>query len=166
MPDDRGILAEEAGQTSTAQAELIPEAIGLTDPKRFILAGRAIFTLQGKETRYTYRVNRSEPKEGSPYTSPAYFVSLLTGPDNTADYTYLGMLDPASGTVRLTRKSQYNDTSKPVQAIQWAFGRIWNGRPLDPARMYHIGRCGRCGRALTVPASIEAGIGPECAGKL
>ena len=27
---------------------------------------------------------------------------------------------------------------------------------------WHEGRCGRCGRKLTVPESIEAGYGPEC----
>lgn len=27
------------------------------------------------------------------------------------------------------------------------------------------GRCSRCGRKLTVPASIHHGLGPECAGK-
>ncbi len=40
----------------------------------------------------------------------------------------------------------------------------------DPAKaaqafaMYE-GRCSRCGRKLTVPASIHHGLGPECAGK-
>jgi hypothetical protein len=27
---------------------------------------------------------------------------------------------------------------------------------------HHEGKCGRCGRLLTVPSSIESGIGPEC----
>jgi len=30
---------------------------------------------------------------------------------------------------------------------------------------YHVGRCGRCARPLTVPASIINGIGPDCAAK-
>jgi hypothetical protein len=29
----------------------------------------------------------------------------------------------------------------------------------------HSGRCGRCGRTLTTPDSIERGLGPECAHK-
>jgi len=28
--------------------------------------------------------------------------------------------------------------------------------------IWHEGRCGRCNRKLTVPASIALGIGPEC----
>lgn len=135
--------------------------------RAFVLGGKAIFTLAGQSTRYTYRVNRSDPKPGSRYTSEAYFVSLLTGPDNLQDYTYLGMLIPATGIVGLTRASKYTADSTPVQAINWAFRHIWAGRTLPaPATFYHVGRCGRCGRALTVPSSVESGFGPECAGKL
>jgi hypothetical protein len=28
--------------------------------------------------------------------------------------------------------------------------------------LWHEGRCGKCGRALTVPESIESGLGPVC----
>jgi hypothetical protein len=28
--------------------------------------------------------------------------------------------------------------------------------------IWHEGKCGKCGRQLTVPSSIETGIGPEC----
>lgn len=132
--------------------------------KRFVLAGKAIFTLQGKDSRYTFRVNRAEPKPG--YTNHAYFVSLLTGPDNLSDYTYVGLLMEHSGEVRITRSSKYRPDSQPVRAFNWAMSRIWRGLPIDPAVFYHIGRCARCGRALTVPSSVESGLGPECAGKL
>jgi hypothetical protein len=32
-------------------------------------------------------------------------------------------------------------------------------------KVQHAGRCGRCARTLTVPSSIELGLGPECATK-
>ena len=130
------------------------------DARTFITAGRAVFTLQGVDARYTFKVSRS--KDGR-----ALFVSLLTGPDNTADYTYMGLLDEASARVILTAKSSYRDTSTPVIALRWALPIVWRGDTLPaPARLMHIGKCGRCGRALTVPSSIDAGIGPECATKL
>lgn len=34
---------------------------------------------------------------------------------------------------------------------------------LDRVEVWHEGSCGRCGRKLTVPSSIETGLGPECA---
>lgn len=165
---------DRAGDRADALAgdhmpELIRSEVELTDSERqraFILAGRAIFTLAGSTTRYTFKVTRKDPEPGSTYTDPAYFVNLLTGPDNTADYTYIGMLDVASGRIKLTRRSSYRDDSGPVKAFNWTIARIWRGVEITPARIYHVGRCGRCGRALTVPSSIEMGIGPECAGKI
>ena len=130
------------------------------DARAFITAGRVVFTLQGRGARYTFRVNRS--RDGA-----ALFVGLLTGADNTTDYTYVGVLHPATGYLRLTAASTYTDTSTPVIALRWALPIVWQGGVLPlPARLLHVGKCGRCGRALTVPSSILAGIGPECATKL
>jgi hypothetical protein len=70
------------------------------------LAGKAIFTLVGTSSRFTYRVTRKDPEAGSRYTQPTYFVSLLTGSNNETDYSYLGILDPVTGYVRLTKNSR------------------------------------------------------------
>jgi hypothetical protein len=132
--------------------------------KAFITAGRAVFTVSNPAgERYTYRVQKS----GDESRPAAWFVSLLTGPDNRHDYTYLGMLNPADGAVRLTRASRYTDDSVPVRVIRWAVRLAWNGRDLPEGyKVHHEGRCGRCARALTVPASIESGFGPECISKV
>lgn len=145
-------------------AESIGAELASNARKAFILAGRAIFTLQGASSRYTFKINRAEPSDRFP--NPAYFVALLTGPDNTADYTYLGILDPVTGQVRTTAKSSYRADSTPVKAFNWCMARVWRDASIEPAKLWHVGRCGRCGRALTVPSSIEMGLGPECAGKL
>lgn len=143
----------ETNATETSSADAF-------DAKRFILAGKAIFTLQGRSERYTYRVSRSDDGR-------AIFIGMLTGPDNLADYTYLGMLDERTGRVRLTRASKYTEQSTPVKAIRWALAWIWKAGTIpEPGKLYHAGRCGRCGRTLTVPASIESGFGPECAAML
>ena len=36
---------------------------------------------------------RVSHKEGSDRFPPAWFLSMLTGPDNESDYSYVGMLD-------------------------------------------------------------------------
>jgi hypothetical protein len=46
-----------------------------------------------------------------------------------------------------------------------AFGWAWRHPDSDKLEVWHEGRCGRCGRRLTVPESIESGLGPECATK-
>ena len=135
----------------------------------FVRAGRAIFTVSNdKGDHYTFRVKAKDFADG---TGTKHFVSLLTGPENTSNYTYMGMLsspalDNISGKpphVFPTAKSKFALASKPVQVFNFAM-RVISGAQALPAGydVKHAGRCGRCGRLLTVPESIDRGIGPEC----
>jgi hypothetical protein len=123
--------------------------------KEFVTAGNAIFTVKSVTGQYyTYRVNRKDN---------TWFISLLTGPDNTSSYTYLGLLDTASGGVILTKKSGFEFDSLPVKVLRWALGKVWSGSTVPEGySIMHEGRCGRCNRLLTVPSSLESGLGPEC----
>ena len=134
--------------------------------REFILGGNAIFTALSARTgqRYTFKVRHKEAQNGYKAT---YFVNLLTGPDNVSDYTYLGMLDPVAGAVKLTRASRYNADSAPVKAINWIIGKLWAGVDIsNDCALNHAGRCCRCGRMLTTPDSVARGLGPECASRL
>lgn len=64
------------------------------DPWSYLLAGNATITVTSERTgqRYTYKVRQAEGREGE--ASAPYFVSLLTGPDNDADYRWMGMIFP------------------------------------------------------------------------
>ena len=125
----------------------------------FILAGNATFTLRSLKTgsRYTYKVRQADDK-------PLWFVNLLTGPDNNSDYTYLGLV--SDNTFRLTKKSQMTDDSVPVVAFRWFLGKLVQQTIPEQVELWHAGRCGRCGRTLTVPESVESGFGPECVTKI
>lgn len=140
--------------------------------KDFILAGRAIFTLEvppayqlslEAKPHYTFRVKFKKATVDWPDT---YFVNLLTGPDNTKDYTYLGLLDKDTGKVRLTSKSCVSASDVSYKLLTRALDRVWKDEyPLLEKHgfvLHHEGRCGRCGRVLTVPESCQNGIGPEC----
>lgn len=139
----------------------------------FITAGRAIFTISNETSgeRYTFKVTRKDPdatSQGGQYRqATVWFVALLTGPDNEADYNYMGLLVPTTGQVRLTRASRYLPETKPVKVFNFFIPRIFAGRGLPAGyAVRHEGKCGRCGRTLTVPESIDSGFGPECAGKI
>lgn len=144
--------------------------------KDFVIAGNATFTLalpeqyaaeEDLKPHYTFKVRF---KEGTNGYQDTYFVSLLTGPDNYANYTYLGMLNPDNGSVRTTAKSCLSGDSLPVRLLNRALQLIWenNTQPLVEKgfAVHHEGKCGRCGRKLTVPESIKTGLGPECAGRV
>jgi hypothetical protein len=69
--------------------------------------------------------------------------------------------------VRLTKASRLGDDSTPVRVVRWALGLIWGEKSVPEGyAVHHEGRCGRCGRPLTVPSSIETGLGPDCAAKI
>jgi len=125
---------------------------------KFFQGGRALFTVaNGKGEHYTFKIR--QPKGDN----KPFFVSLLTGPNNEADYTYLGIYNPNANKVFLTAKSKMNENSTPVKVINWAIGIVASGKTLPNGySIAHEGKCCRCGRLLTDPTSIELGIGPEC----
>lgn len=143
--------------------------------KNWILAGKAIFTIQCGEKRpegcadhYTFRVKH---KPAEMFSKEVYFVSLMTGPDNTRSYTYMGVLDPLTGYVRLTAKSRYSEDSVPVRVFRSVTARLWKGegemiRKAPGWDVMHCGYCGKCGKVLTVPESVASGYGPECSRRL
>jgi len=126
----------------------------------FVIAGRAVFTVHNANNEhYTFKVTH---KEASGKFQETWFVNLLTGPDNTSDYTYIGMMDKACN-FRLTKGSKLSEDSKPVKVFKWAMKVIGGNSQLPEGYgIKHEGACGRCGRALTVPESLDNGIGPEC----
>jgi hypothetical protein len=126
----------------------------------FALAGKATITVQSQKTevRYTYSISASE--DGN-----VWFVGLLAGPDNNADYAYVGIIT-AEHEFRLTKKSRLTEESTPVKAFRYTWNAISNQRLPNGVNVHHEGKCGRCNRKLTVPESIESGFGPECSQKM
>lgn len=144
--------------------------------RQYILGGNATFTLVSKVTgqRFTYKV-KSTPKDRDKNWSTgnqdksAYFVNLLTGPDNANSYSYIGMLkQQPDGSYKFieTPKSRAKKGSASFDAFDYSWHILEQGCQW-PSRVefWHEGSCCMCGRKLTVPSSVEMGIGPECAAK-
>lgn len=131
------------------------------DIERFITGGKATFTVVSSATgdRYTFRVNQRENDDGS--LSP-FFVSVLNGPDNYTNYNYIGIIS-AGGRFRTTAKSKASPDAPSVRCINWLLENVHSEEQMDRIEFWHCGKCGMCGRKLTVPESIESGIGPVCA---
>ena len=129
----------------------------MNDPFQFILAGNALFTVQNTDTgnRFTFKVRK--PDDTKPH-----FVSVLTGSDNESSYSFLGtVFDPHH--YRHGRRSRISEDAPSARAFDWLFRQLSSGRPLPPqVRVCHCGKCGRCGKTLTVPESVDSGFGPEC----
>ena len=135
----------------------------LTD--RFLLAGKAIFTVSNsKGGHYTFKLRKidSEYPQGSGKISTAFFLHVkATG--GTYPFRYVGLANSTTGAVKCTAKSEFVPGSKEYDVGQWALQTVIGGKLIpDGYDIEHAGRCGKCGKMLTDPESLERGIGPEC----
>jgi hypothetical protein len=126
------------------------------DATTFIFAGNATITLSSERTgaHFTYKIRASDDGR-------VFFVKLLIQPN---EYAYLGCIfSNARGSLHLSAKSCASDDAPSVRAINYALRHLLVGVIAPQLEIRHEGSCGRCGRPLTVPSSIDRGIGPDCA---
>ena len=133
----------------------------LENAKRFITAahgkGYAIvtFVCSTSNKHFTYKISKARDTEVD-----RYFVGLLTGPMNTSDYTYIGQI--LNGKFEATKGTKVSTDSKGFKAFKLGWQIISGNHYRYWFEVWHEGKCGRCGRTLTVKESLEVGIGPEC----
>lgn len=142
----------------------------ITDPEainQFIYGGKSTFTLvsvaSGKH--FTYKLTRANGDKAS----RPWFVKVMTGSNNEHDYTYAGFIDPAKPyDVIQGRKGRISSKAPSIMALAWVLKTLNYGghSNLSKVEVWHEGRCGACGRRLTVPESISTGLGPICTGRL
>jgi hypothetical protein len=126
------------------------------DARSYCLAGHARITLVDKKSgaRFTYKIRQPEGKP--------HFVSVLVGPDNEADYRFLGTIFSRQIYSHEAR-SRIAFEAPSATAFDYAWSFLALGQLPKGVEVWHEGVCGRCGRTLTVPESIARGIGPICA---
>lgn len=119
-----------------------------------LLAGHSIFTVTNLTTckHFTYRIIKPNPH------SP-HFVSLLTGPNNEEDYTFIGTIFDGQ-IFRHSAKGGIGKESVGVRGFEW----LWRNLDKLPENVRVDGSefCFRCGKRLTTPEAIESGYGATC----
>ena len=118
----------------------------------FILAGKSVFTVVNSRTgnRFTFKVKKHK-------TDNVHFVSVLTNPDV---YQFIGSIIDSS--FKHSKKSKISVNAQSVQVFNYIFSKLQSNSLPEFIEIWHNVKCGRCGRVLTVPSSIETGFGPEC----
>jgi len=145
--------------TETYHPHLIPQDRFI----EFITAGKATFTLKSTSTGswFTYKSEYVEQ-----FGEKKLVIRLLNGSDNESSYTYLCTIKLVNELPMILReRSKISATAKSFVIFDMVFYRLLCRMPFNNLEIWHEGRCRRCGRKLTVPESIEAGVGPECAGR-
>lgn len=143
------------------QVGTIEKFASLTLAWIYMMSGRATFTIESVITqrRFTYRIER-KPKE------LVWFIATLTGPDNRFDFSYLGCFVGENQKYVADRKFRIGRDAPSRKAFEWLVRCIDRDEPIEGlCTIWHEGKCGRCGRALTSPGSIRTGLGPTCKAK-
>jgi hypothetical protein len=133
-------------------------------------------TEQGEQIRRTIRLQKHFNEEWA--KKGEMVAKYLSGPDNESSYTGFAFVSP-NGQVRLWKKFEGAVNVAPAvealkklvaskEAMQSA-GLEWSKSKevIDPktGEVLVAGACYRCGKTLTVPSSICAGLGPICENK-
>ena len=136
----------------------------VTNIRNFILAGNARVTFVSQRTgkRFTFHVRKADVARRKGSAKP-HFVRVLVGPDNGTDYVFIGTIFDEQ-TYRRSKKRMTD--AQCNKAFEWVWQFIAAGKMPPECEVWHEGKCGRCGRALTVPSSIESGFGPTCSSKV
>lgn len=153
--------AHKAKSAATSPATGVINLLAATAPMAAIAGthqipnGRYTVVLTDDSDYVTLEISPWKSKPGT------QIASYLRGPDNTSDFEGFGQI--AGGAFSVWRRCATGYT-RQQDAVRILLG----ADTLDTyttAYAMKSGRCSRCGRELTVPASIHQGKGPECAKK-
>lgn len=126
---------------------------------RFIFAGKAVFTLRSVETgnRFTYKMNAAKGDDGK-FKPDFHFAKMNVA----GSFDYAGCVRDRK-TFFQTKKSKVPANHQGLAALEYVLRHLADDSLDGRVEVWHEGRCGKCGKPLTVPESIRSGIGPECA---
>jgi len=161
------VYVRERDTNKTQELSQGEEKMAFKDAKtaiEYIMAGKSVFTLVSGATgnRFTYRVNKM--KKRCDADRETYYISVLSGPDNTNDYSRIAMM--FDDRLVFPRSWEISPNAPSAAALSWSLTKLQKGIMPSNLSVHHNGHCGRCGRHLTTPESVETGLGPICAGKV
>lgn len=149
-----------------------PGRLSLADLRRYIDAndgrcGALVTVVAGpaEGARRTFRFRAKTKAKLAAHERKAYFLDVLSGPDNGVDYANCGSLvQLANGGCEYRTYGEVSATTRAAATLLAGGLNTQPGWPPLPAgvEFWHQGTCARCGRSLTVPESIASGLGPEC----
>lgn len=122
----------------------------------FIFGGNSIFTCRNAKTgnRFTFKVTKHKKDD-------IFFAKVLTNPDV---YEFIGSIRKESQ-FKYSSKSRISNGAQSVEVFDFIIKRLRTNTLPEFVEIWHEGRCGRCGKSLTDPISIEIGFGPFCVNK-
>jgi hypothetical protein len=133
-----------------------------------ILTHNGTITVRNRSTDEHRTFQVKTQKDDAKFMPGKRLVSILSGSDNTRDYTSFGLIN-SGGSITLWRKLQgspaYRAYSHMLQHPEVYEDCCTEKAPLGYEFLFS-GTCRKCNRKLTCPESIHSGIGPVCAANI
>jgi hypothetical protein len=146
-------IERAASVATTAVVEVEPDYVLPGVTRDYLLGGKALFTVTNRDTgeSMTFKVRRARkewPIKSGDYSN-VYFVNVKSGGERFP-YRYIGILNPVTGTIKVTAGSAYLPGSKEYTTASWATGVVLNRKLIAPN--YSIDHQGKCGTVRQAPA--------------
>jgi hypothetical protein len=154
--NDPDFRADQAAQKGSK----FVEAKAAVSPRRDLPLCTYTVIGDGFEGGYrTIRLRETDFKDGKKVV-----IDYMVGPDNENDFIGCGFLFQEQGRVTLWKRFRAPEIEPEFeQEIRLAIDAIYNNpKAAGLAYAKMSGNCCVCGRKLTTPESLEAGIGPVC----
>jgi len=142
----------------------IPESgIKLTDKdeiQMYVYGGKGRFRLKSlrSEKQFTYKISPMS-KHNKNYDEYTFYVSLVV-PGGT---TFMGVLKSEENKYIHAKRSTLAYDSSEAKGFRWLLEQFEKEDDFpEMMEFYHMGICSCCAKTLTIPESIQLGIGPVC----
>ncbi len=127
--------------------------------RNFIFAGRSVFTLENSETGNYLTFKVKQIKKNYKEVPGQFAIECKTLGDKAHGYKFLGFVDLNE---RKFKKRYWDSNFVGFKTWVWLLKNLERLEDFTKLAIYHEGRCCKCGMPLTVPESIDSGIGPDC----
>lgn len=134
---------------------------------QFMLAGCSEFTLvSGKTgTKLRYKLDKKvsiQSKDGE-----NQFIYWLNTTEKSGTPIYAGVVyfDTNDNQFKFGKgaRGNLNKEDIRVKSLLYVLNNLYNNNIQINVKIFHTGKCGKCGKKLTDPVSILTGLGPHCA---
>lgn len=133
---------------------------------KFMLAGKSEFILHSTKTNGDFKFKLD--KKDSKYNAGefVYFVFLKMG--RTDQYAGVMRFNPNSSEFEFKEKDggPVKANSIEIRSLMFVINKLYREEAVQYLEVYHVGKCGKCGKKLTTPESILTGLGPSCSKSL
>lgn len=138
---------------------------------QFMLAGCSEFILvsgkTGTKLRYKLDKKLSTQNLNTNSSDEDQFIYWLNTGEKSGTLIYGGVLffDSNDNQFKFGKGARGNllKTDIRIKSLLYVLNNLYKNNTQINVKIYHVGKCGKCGKKLTDPVSILTGLGPHCA---